>query len=205
MCGVWVALEDVAWDSGPLMYYAGSHIWPILSNEQLGVNVYSLDGPLDAYPKFEATWDALIQAKNLRPDTFLAKKGQALIWTANLLHGGVKQTNPDRTRWSQVTHYYFEDCGYYTPLFSNPFSGRIYFRTPRDIVSGELKTSKDGGLAPPDRFFKMVEAAWDDLAEDGGANATVAKPSGATLLRRLSRAFGLQGRMGSAGRPGRDL
>jgi hypothetical protein len=49
---------------------------------------------------------------------FFACKGQALIWAANLLHGGSVQHDPARTRWSQVTHYYFRDCIYYTPAFS---------------------------------------------------------------------------------------
>ncbi len=42
------------------------------------------------------------------------KQGQALIWYANLLHGGAAQTDLSRSRHSQVTHYYFENCTYYT-------------------------------------------------------------------------------------------
>jgi len=37
MCGVWVALEDVHEDAGPLLYYPGSHKWPVYTNEQLGI------------------------------------------------------------------------------------------------------------------------------------------------------------------------
>ena len=59
---------------------------------------------------------------------FHAKKGQALIWAANLLHGGAAQTNLKRTRYSQVTHYYFDNCCYYTPMSSVPFLGPIWFR-----------------------------------------------------------------------------
>jgi len=29
MCGIWVALEDINPDAGPLEYYPGSHTWPI--------------------------------------------------------------------------------------------------------------------------------------------------------------------------------
>src|SRR5262245_27168858 len=35
MCGVWVALEDISEDSGPLVYYPGSHRLPIFVNEHL--------------------------------------------------------------------------------------------------------------------------------------------------------------------------
>ena len=30
MCGVWVALEDIRAEAGPLIYYPGSHKWPPL-------------------------------------------------------------------------------------------------------------------------------------------------------------------------------
>ena len=46
------------------------------------------------------------------------KKGQALIWASNLLHGGSAHRDKGRTRHSQVTHYYFEGCQYYQPLSS---------------------------------------------------------------------------------------
>lgn len=36
------------------------------------------------------------------------------------------------TRWSQVTHYYFEDCIYYTPALSDEIVGRLH---RRDLVS----------------------------------------------------------------------
>ena len=36
MCGVWVALEDVGPTQGPLVYYSGSHKWPIYVNEHIG-------------------------------------------------------------------------------------------------------------------------------------------------------------------------
>src|SRR3954454_3714018 len=36
MCGVWLALEDIDADNGPLIYYPGSHRWPHFGNEHLG-------------------------------------------------------------------------------------------------------------------------------------------------------------------------
>ena len=81
-------------------------------------------------------WEALVEAKGLQPEYFQAKKGQALIWAANLLHGGSRQKDPSLTRWSQVTHYYFEGCSYYSPMESDPFYGRIYFRQHRNIANG---------------------------------------------------------------------
>ena len=48
----------------------------------------------------------------------MLKKGQCLVWSANLLHGGSPHRDKGRTRHSQVTHYYFDDCQYYSPLSS---------------------------------------------------------------------------------------
>lgn len=36
MCGVWLALEDIDADAGPLFYYPGSHRWPAMSNALIG-------------------------------------------------------------------------------------------------------------------------------------------------------------------------
>lgn len=36
MCGVWIAMEDVHADAGPLTCSPGSHRWPILNNSMIG-------------------------------------------------------------------------------------------------------------------------------------------------------------------------
>lgn len=133
MAGVWVALEDVDPDNGPLVYYPGSHSLPIFSNEHIGINPDFERNPLGHYPAFEKAWEAIVEALDLKPLYFHAKKGQALIWAANLLHGGAAQKDKKRTRYSQVTHYYFEGCSYYTPSLSVPFLGPIQFREIMDI------------------------------------------------------------------------
>lgn len=132
MCGVWLAMEDISADAGPLLYYPGSHKWPILTNEMLGRTVDTANGAQEPY---EPVWRALVAAKNIQPETFCARKGQALIWTANLLHGGCSQNDLKLTRWSQVTHYYFENCSYYTPAYSLASLGHLHLRNIQDIES----------------------------------------------------------------------
>ena len=56
----------------------------------------------------------------LEPEYGIANKGDIIIWHANLLHGGAPQKYRARTRHSQVTHYFFENCQYYTPMNSTP-------------------------------------------------------------------------------------
>jgi hypothetical protein len=138
MCGVWLAMEDVHADAGPLTYLPGSHKWPILSNAMIGRRGF--ESPRErAQTPFEEAWDALVEHSGKFQETFLARKGQALIWAANLLHGGGARNDPTRTRWSQVTHYYFDDCIYYTPAFSDEPLGLLDLRAIVDVETEELK------------------------------------------------------------------
>jgi hypothetical protein len=180
MCGVWVALEDVDAENGPLMYFPGSHKWPIYANEHVGKCSVELDEtPTQAL--YESMWEAVVEAHGAQPEYFHAKKGQALIWAANLMHGGCRQLDPQRTRWSQVTHYYFEDCAYYTPMLSDPFYGNVAFRELTNIVTGELMPHRYAGHKVPQEFVDAVTENhhWDpdfrfDAAEYLAANADVA-------------------------------
>jgi ectoine hydroxylase-related dioxygenase (phytanoyl-CoA dioxygenase family) len=116
MCGVWVALEDIREGSGPLIYYPGSHKWPTLLPGDVGAPPATKDAPYQHYHLLEKAWEKEIESHDAKPVSFLPKKGQALIWDANLLHGGAAQTDRSLTRHSQVTHYFFEGCTYFTPL-----------------------------------------------------------------------------------------
>lgn len=138
MCGVWVAFEDVAPEAGPLVYVPGSHKWPILSNAMIGRSGAENRG-LPAQDAFNNAWQALVDTSGIRREQFTPKKGQALIWTANLLHGGAPQIDPTLTRWSQVTHYYFEDCIYYTPAYSDEAIGQLDIRSINNIRTGKIE------------------------------------------------------------------
>jgi hypothetical protein len=74
------------------------------------------------------------------------KKGSALVWAANLVHGGCPIKRAGSTRMSQVTHYYFENCIYYTPIFSNRALGEISLRDVRDVRTGERVPHKLNGV-----------------------------------------------------------
>lgn len=138
MCGVWVAMEDVPAEAGPLFYAPGSHRWPIVSNSMIGRRGYASQ-LASAQDPYSDAWNAMIAANGTPTETFLARKGQALIWCANLLHGGSPQSDPRLTRWSQVTHYYFEDCIYYTPAFSDETLGQLQLRDIVGIDDGNLR------------------------------------------------------------------
>lgn len=142
MCGVWVALEDVDLDQGPLLLYPGTHRWPIYMNEHIGHR--HADRRDTTQQAYEPLWRSLVEAADISPKRVKIKKGQAVIWAANLLHGGEVHLNRNKTRWSQVTHYYFEGCLYYTPMNSDAIEGAIEFRSPINIL-----TAPEGGTAKP--------------------------------------------------------
>ena len=146
MAGVWVALEDIDEDNGPLIYYPGSHKLKAYSMQAL-----RLRGSLDNYPKYEDKIQKIIEKRNLKPELGTMKKGSALIWHANLLHGGAPMKNLSRTRHSQVTHFYFENCRYYTPINSSLW--RKQYREPFWIPqTSEFEVPPEPG--PPLKWYK---------------------------------------------------
>ena len=138
MCGVWLAMEDIVAEAGPLFYVRGSHHWPIITNAMIGRRGYGSE-LASAQDPYAGAWQAMCEAEGKVAEPFLARKGQALIWTANLLHGGIRQTDRTLTRWSQVTHYFFDDCVYYTPAFSDEALGRFALR---NVVSVSDRSPK---------------------------------------------------------------
>jgi hypothetical protein len=100
-----------------------------------------------AQEPYAEAWAALVVAEGAEREVFLARKGQALIWCANLLHGGSAQADPCKTRWSQVTHYYFEDCVYYTPAYSDEVLGVLDLR--RITAIGEVHERPNLYLGEP--------------------------------------------------------
>ena len=140
MCGVWIALEDIHADAGPLFYYPGSHRWPVMNNALIGRRGHG-QTVNSAQDPFTEAWAALVEAEGAGQEVFLARKGQALIWCANLLHGGSAQVDQRLTRWSQVTHYYFDDCLYYTPAFSDEALGAFELRRITAIDDGRPRAN----------------------------------------------------------------
>lgn len=166
MCGVWLAMEDVHPDSGPLTYLPGSHKWPILTNAMIGRRGFGQRSPFAQAP-FETAWMALVESSGLEEERFLPKRGQALIWAANLLHGGSPQNDRTRTRWSQVTHYYFEDCVYYTPAFSDEPLGDLDLRRIADVSTNEVRPSQYLGelVVSTERPQTLVERFRDRIGQ----------------------------------------
>jgi hypothetical protein len=98
----WVALEDISPDSGELEFYVGSH----------RLEDYLFEGSSKWMPvgsnEYRAYVDSLhsrCAQRGLARERFLAKKGDVLLWSADLVHGGSSYVSKGVTRKSFVTHY----------------------------------------------------------------------------------------------------
>jgi phytanoyl-CoA hydroxylase len=105
LCASWVALEDVIPGSGELIYYPGSHRLPdwLYSGKYKHFN-YKRDLHAEHMAHLESL-HVRSKEQGLQLQSFLPKKGDALIWAADLAHGGSPITDPHRSRRSLVTHY----------------------------------------------------------------------------------------------------
>ncbi|HET6795252.1 MAG TPA: phytanoyl-CoA dioxygenase family protein [Acidimicrobiales bacterium] len=138
MCGVWVALEDTELDNGPLFYYPGSQRLPEFDYQDLALpDDQSGEMYGRRYELYEDRIEALMAAAGFERRRLVVRKGDALLWSSNLVHGGSPILRPGASRWSQVTHYFFEGCIYYTPLMSNRVTGELALRNHLvDIATG---------------------------------------------------------------------
>lgn len=168
MCGVWVALEDITVRQGPLHYYVGSQRLPEFNYVDLKIG--SLDGHPDwsnpeageRYRRYEDSIENLAREHAFRRDELAVASGTILIWSSNLFHGGSLIGERGRTRKSQVTHYFFDDCLYSTPMFSQPDRGLYYLRAPLDIRTGDqVRLSRNGQpvvCRPDGARFEILDA-----------------------------------------------
>jgi hypothetical protein len=112
MCGVWVALQDIAPDSGELFVYPGSHRTPRLRASKLGLDKVFND--YKSYSKFDAEIRRMMNVGGYEKALYRPKKGQILVWHENLTHGGNRRDNLEAPRRSIVSHYFARGIvGYY--------------------------------------------------------------------------------------------
>jgi ectoine hydroxylase len=120
LIAAWIALEEITADNGPLIYYPGSHQLPYLLNTEYNHGGNSLMIGDDAYLRYEEEVQKRISENHLQPKEFHAKKGDVLIWHANLLHAGKAILNENLTRKSMVVHFYAEGVICYHDLTQRP-------------------------------------------------------------------------------------
>ncbi len=120
LLGVWIALEDVDENNGALHYIPGSHKLPYFLNSD-----YDNEGTFfkigkKSYLAYEEFLAAKVQELGLKKEIFKAKKGDLLIWHANILHGGEPHLDKSRTRKSLVYHYFDKNSVCYHEVTQRP-------------------------------------------------------------------------------------
>ena len=75
MAGVWVALEDIDEDNGPLVYYPGRH-----KLHEYSMDDFDLEPGYHNYHKYEERIQQLVEKEKLEGEYGVIKKGDALIW-----------------------------------------------------------------------------------------------------------------------------
>lgn len=114
LAATWLALEDVEGGAGELEYYVGSHRAPDFLFG--GISKW-MESYVKEHDTFLQSLHRDARTFGHRRSSFLAKKGDVLIWHADLAHGGSKITKPASTRKSLVAHF--------TPASDEPYYRRV--------------------------------------------------------------------------------
>jgi ectoine hydroxylase-related dioxygenase (phytanoyl-CoA dioxygenase family) len=142
--GVWFALEDIVEGSGELEYYEGSHkieefLWDGVAK---GMPFHYFQKP--EHMRYLESLHEKAAALDLERKAHRPKKGDVLVWHADLVHGGSPQVKPEATRRSLAVHYCPLDVAPYfggSPLRNGPIahpSGGYYSFEHREQVSRSL-------------------------------------------------------------------
>ena len=137
MTGVWIGLEDIDEDNGPVFYYPGSHKLPMFRMVDVGTEPCE-----ENYADYEKFIARAVDRFDLRKEQATMPKGHAFLWDANLIHGGDERRDLFRSRHSMVTHVYYEGCRYYTPMTSRGLD--VTWRQPRFIPKDVERTKRRG-------------------------------------------------------------
>jgi hypothetical protein len=101
--GAWLACEDIHPDSGPLVFYPGSHkesLFPGFDNYPQTILRTCPREMMDEYHRYLENISTRYERK-----TFIAKKGEWFLWHGMIIHGGDAIRNRELTRRSYVCHY----------------------------------------------------------------------------------------------------
>lgn len=120
LLGVWIALEDVDESNGALHYYPGSHKLPYYLNSDYDNEGSRFFIGKKGYEEYEKMLSNKVEELHLKKEIFKAKKGDMLIWHANILHGGEPHLDLKKTRKSMVFHYFDEGSICYHEVTQRP-------------------------------------------------------------------------------------
>lgn len=144
----WIALEDVTIGAGELFYHEGSHMLPDYMFGGAYKNGYDYHRMTnhafspEEVAAFEDSLRVRVKEQNFKISPFAAKKGDVLIWHADLVHGG-SPISRALTRKSIVTHY----CPHRSvPLYCEERPVSFYRHEAHRFTSGVYWNQEPAGL-----------------------------------------------------------
>lgn len=120
LLGAWIALDDIDENNGPLHYYPGSHKLPYYLNSDYDNEGSAFLIGKQSYRSYEEMIVSKIAEKGFKKKVFTPKKGDLLIWHANLFHGGEVHKDKHLTRKSMVFHYFKKNSICYHEITQRP-------------------------------------------------------------------------------------
>ena len=138
----WTALEDVTIGAGELFYYPGSHRFEDFVYQEHYKSVHEaqrmvgLQEERKVIEKHVQSLETRAIERGIPKMPFAAKKGDVLIWHADLVHGG-NPVSRETTRKSIVTHY----CPkHLTPLFAEQIPLKLWNHNGHRYTAGHYRT-----------------------------------------------------------------
>mmetsp|Transcript_41629 Transcript_41629/g.61082 ORF Transcript_41629/g.61082 Transcript_41629/m.61082 type:complete len:452 (+) Transcript_41629:114-1469(+) len=162
MSAAWTALMDIHPDAGPVFYYENSHKLPPFNMQDFGLDdrtKHSLN-----YAKYQDIMTATMKQQDYKYGEAVIKKGEVLIWSANLVHGGPLAKDPSLLRLSQVTHYFFRNSNYnWAPVASDVDANAVSYY---DEAVVDKKFGTEGTPEERRALSKFVIGPCDHMTKD---------------------------------------
>jgi hypothetical protein len=110
LTAAWMAFEDIHPDSGPLVYFPGSHKLPYLMTHDIEHDHVDEQYKRTAWYNdvYEKEIQRLIEEHKLEAKYLCCQKGDVLVWHSNLIHGGSPRKDPQLSRKAMVGHFFGE-------------------------------------------------------------------------------------------------
>jgi ectoine hydroxylase-related dioxygenase (phytanoyl-CoA dioxygenase family) len=126
LAAIWIAMEDIHPDCGPLEYYPKSHRLPYVFSHNIERQPRDLQHKRTSWYNevYEDEIEGIVVKEKLEKKFLLAKKGDVLIWHANLIHGGSPRMDKRLSRKALVAHYFGKGAFCYgdrNEMFCDPY------------------------------------------------------------------------------------
>ncbi|RCS31504.1 phytanoyl-CoA dioxygenase family protein [Rhodanobacter denitrificans] len=124
--GVWLALDDVDDENGPLRVTPGSHVLPPINVEKMAAEIFPdptniPSMSMEGWNAYQGEVQKQAREHGLMQKNVHVRRGDVIIWHPEMLHGGAPHTNKVRSRRSLVMHV--TPAGvpvYHIDVFFNP-------------------------------------------------------------------------------------